>query len=319
MTRLWLVILFVPWTGFAQSTSTPEDPLTQADSLAIFELLDSLINLESISLPSQFAVRVGYNSNINAKNGAFYLYEFGITTRAAFYHKSGAFIDVTGYLSNQYQSAYYLTTPSIGYMNYDLKHWSFLIEYGHNIYNIKSKSDIITNSNTNYISQDFTDLFTGGIFYQWKKLNLKIDYTLLTGLRTAHRFNPALYFNIARNRWLGFDRITITPTIAFLFGIQKQEYSYYQKLYASPLEAIFRVRHNLPLFQLVSEEYNWSGLMNYSFRLPINFTKGSWGISLTYVYNIPTKIPEEIAVSEPGGSLYLSAVRYIEVKPHKKN
>jgi hypothetical protein len=307
----------MPWICIAQNSRSPEDELTQSDSLAIFQLLDSLINLESIPLSSQFALRVGYNSNINARGGAFNLDELGITTQAAFYHKSGLFLDASGYWSNQYNPVYYLTIASAGYMNYSFRNWSFLVEYNRYLYHLPKEDvpvSIIYTYNDNYSSQSFRNSFVAALFYQWRNLNIKFDYSALTGDRTGHRFNPTLSYNFRKNKWLGFDRLSIIPTFSVLLGVE--QVLYYRQLFSSRLEALFRLRRNLPLFS--EELQNEFGVMNYAIRFPINILKNNWGFRLSYSYNFPKRLPGETAIIEDGGSLSLSAVRYLELKPRKK-
>jgi hypothetical protein len=76
------------------------------------------------------------------------------------------------------------------------------------------------------------------------------------------------------------------------------------------------LRRNLPLFS--EELQNEFGVMNYAIRFPINILKNNWGFSLSYSYNFPKRLPGETAIIEDGGSLSLSAVRYLELKPRKK-
>ena len=319
MNRSWLWLIFIPWVGFAQDTlSLKDEPLTSTDSLAIFQLLDSLINMESLPVNSQFAIRTGYTSNINARTGAFNLSEFGATTRVAFYHKSGIFADVGGFWSNQYSPEYYLTIPSIGYMNYSLKNWSFLIEYSRYIYNLSYANgpiSIIYTYNDNYASQSFKNSFTAGIFYQWRNLNLKFDYSLLTGSRTGHTFNPTIFFTLKKNNLLGLDKIYFAPTLSILLGIERM--TDLIPLFKNQAEFRFLIRNGINPYR---KEYHYEfGVMNYGIRFPLSLTKGNWGLMLSYTYNFPKNLPGEIAIIENGGSLSFSVVRYLEIKGRKKN
>ena len=314
---IWIVI--VPLLCYAQKPELKNStqPLSSHDSLSIFRLLDSLINLSNDLTTSQFAFRVGYNSNINASGTPFKLDEFGVTTRAAYYHKSGMFADVSGYWSNQYHPIYYLTIASLGYMHSQFKNWTFLLEYSRNIYNLKKEAvpvSIIYTYNDNYSSQSFRNSFNTGAFYQWNKLNLKLDYTLLTGDRVGHRFNPTASYSFRKDNWLGMDRISFIPTLSILVGVE--QVLYYKQLYTTRLEAIRRLRNHLPLF---SEEFNSEfGIMNYALRFPIYVTKNNWGFSASYSYNFPKRLPGETASIHNGGSLSFSAVRYLEAKAVRK-
>ena len=319
MNRSWLWLALMPWACLAQTKHSFEDEyLSQSDSLAIFQLLDSLISLEPVLVNSQFAIRVGYTSNINATGNPFKLNELGITTRAAYYHRSGLFLDFSSYWSNQENSpAYYLTIASAGFMSYSLKNWSFLIEYSRYLYNLPKEDvpvSIIYTYNDNYSSQSFRNSFTGGVFYQWKNINLKLDYSALTGDRAGHRFNPAFSYNFKKRDWLGFDRVSFLPSFSLLLGVE--QVPYYRQLYRSVLDARLRLSQGLPLF---SEELrNEFGVMNYAIRFPINLSKNNWGFNFSYTYNFPQRLPGETAIIEDGGSLSISIVRYIEIKSRKK-
>jgi hypothetical protein len=314
---LALLVLACGFCAAQPNKKVEDSPLSSSDSLSIFRLIDSLMNLENEPLPSQFALRVGYNSNVNAAGGPFKFDEFGVTTRAAYYHKSGAFADVSGYLSNQYNPAYYLTITSVGYMNSSLKNWSFLVEYSRNIYHLEKESvpiSIIYTYNDNYSSQSFRNTFNAGVFYQWKNLNLKVDYSLLTGDRTGHRSNPTLSYTFRKNKWLGLDRITFMPTASVLIGVE--QVIFYEQLYKTRLEAIMRLRRGLPLFsEELKDEF---GIMNYAIRLPIYLTKKNWVFSATYTYNFPKRLPGETATIENGGNLSLAVTRYFDVMSVRK-
>ncbi|MEQ8425859.1 MAG: hypothetical protein RIA63_14170, partial [Cyclobacteriaceae bacterium] len=89
--------------------------LSLEDSLSIFNLIDSLIQLETSS-KSQIAVRVGYNSNAASSGRTLGISQFGLSPGVSYYHKSGAYLDASGYWSTEYDPSYYLTILSAGYI-----------------------------------------------------------------------------------------------------------------------------------------------------------------------------------------------------------
>lgn len=275
------------------------------------------MNMEPEKENSQLAFRASYGSNINAKGYPFELGEFGAITSAAFYHKSGFFADATGYWSNQYDPGYYLTVASAGYMSTALKKWSFLIEYNRYFYHIEQETlpvSIIYTYNDNYSSQSFKNCFAGGIYFEHLNFIFKFGYSLYTGDRTGHRFNPTLSYSFEKRNWHGIDRISILPTFSVLMGIE--QIPYYKKLFQSRLEAIYRIRRGLPLYsEELSSEF---GVMNYALRLPISISHKNWSFMLSYTYNFPKRLPGESASISDGGSLSINVVRYIDLKARWK-
>ena len=84
----------------------------------------------------------------------------------------------------------------------------------------------------------------------------------------------------------------------------------YDKLFDSRLQALFRIRNNLPLYQetLVNE----FGVMNYAFMAPLSISFKNWNFLLNYTYNIPIKLPGETTNLTNSGFLSFSMVRYFE-------
>ncbi|HPW63921.1 MAG TPA: hypothetical protein PLJ13_16615, partial [Cyclobacteriaceae bacterium] len=75
------------------------DSLLEKDSLQIFSLIDSLINLPVPAFRSQLVARLGYNSNVVSASRTLGFNQFGLAPGIAYYHKSGLYTDVTGYWS----------------------------------------------------------------------------------------------------------------------------------------------------------------------------------------------------------------------------
>lgn len=249
---------------------------------------------------SQFAIRTGYNSNIVATGRPFELGQFGISTGATFYHKSGLFMDATGYWSGEYDPSYFLTIASVGYMRTDLKNFSFVAEYSRYFYNLSEE----------YASVSYNHNFLATVLYEFKKLNARFDYSLYLGDKTGHRFTPTLSLNFEKRNWHGIRRISLYPTFSVMTGIE--QITTYVPLFKTRLGAILRIRSGLPLY---SEEQNPQfGIMNYAFSLPLTIAVKNWVFLLNYTYNIPKKLPNETTSLSNGGYLSFSIVRYIDLK-----
>jgi hypothetical protein len=300
-----------------------DDTPPPLDSLGIFQLLDSLMQLEEwVDEPlSRLAIRTGYNSNINATGSPFELGQYGISVGSTFYHKSGLFADASAYFSNQNTPDWYLTTGSLGY-TFSLPKWSFVAEYRKSFYRIND--DFISpfprvtyNYIDGYSLGIHTNNLTGTFYFEHKKLNLRFDYSLLleSGELPAHRFWPTLSFNFTKRKWLKTEKVSFYPSVSWLYGIGPvQEY---RKLYRTRLEALYRIRNGLPLLQQVENQQ--SGTQNIALTVPIAVFWKRWGAMASYTYNFPKTLPGETYVVENGGYFTCSVVRYIDIKNRRKS
>ncbi len=245
------------------------------------------------------AIRAGYNSNIVATGRPFELGQFGISAGAAFYHKSGLFVDASGYWSNEYDPAYFLTVASVGYMKTGFKGWSWLVEYSRYFYNLSDQ----------YASVSYTNNFTSTTLFEHKLLNLRFDYSLYTGEKTGHRFTPTVSLNFEKRNWRGIRKISLYPSVSTMFGIEQVRY--FRPLFRNRLERIFRDNNNLPLY---TEEFtNEFGIMNYAFNAPLSVFYKNWGFLMSYTYNIPRRLTYEETNLTNSGYLSFSVVRYFDV------
>ncbi len=273
------------------------------DSLQIFDLIDSLLKYDDaslLSMKSQMAIRLGYNSNITADNRTFNISQFGLAPGVSYYHKSGAYADLTSYWSSEYNPNLYLTVGAVGYMHTFSKKYSLLGEYSHYFYNQPSDSTV---------SVPYTNNFGISNYFEFKPLVLRLDYFLYFGERSAHRIMPSIGLNLVKRNWLGFDRVAFFPSFSVLFGSELiTEYAFYPNL-------VFRYIYNqrntpkLPYYYEINRtEF---GVMNYGFQIPITFSKKQWTFLLSYAYNIPKSLPGETLSLENTGFASLSITRYI--------
>ncbi len=70
------------------------DFFSHQDSLLIFDLIDSLFMLEALKPPSQLAVSIAYNSNVDATIGPINLDKFGMSAGLSYYHNSGVYANL---------------------------------------------------------------------------------------------------------------------------------------------------------------------------------------------------------------------------------
>lgn len=274
--------------------------LNSADSLSILDLIDGVL-LAAEPPGSQLAIRAGYNNNI-VGNGATSVTQFGLNTGVSYYDKSGAYLDVSGYYSNEYEPSYYLTVGAVGYLTSINKYWSFLAEYDHYFYTpAKSEEEEIYTPYTNnlYLSN----------YFKVSKFVFRFDYNFYFGELLAHRFAPAAGLNLTKKNWLNIDRITFMPTAGLWYGSDTiQEYV---ANYSNRLERLQLLAQRKPLFSL-QDRTVW-GIMNYTISLPLSVTYKNWSLMVSYNFNFQKGLPGESIENYRSSYAGLSVVRYFDL------
>ncbi len=275
-----------------------EAMLAKGDTLELFSLIDSIINLPEPSIKSQLIIRLGYNSNVVAASRTLGFNQFGMAPGASYYHKSGLYADLTSYWSEQYNPNFYLTVGSAGYMNSPTTWWSLMAEYSRYMYSEASDDIYIAYKNNVGISN----------FFDVKPFTFRFDYQFYFGDKQAHRINPSVMVNLEKRNLGKITRISFFPTLSMLAG-SEQITDY--KLYPNTLiGAIRRQRKGLPLYyEVVNTQF---GILNYSFIAPVSITIKNWFFNLSYTYNIPKALPGETITLENSGYISASVSRRIQ-------
>jgi hypothetical protein len=276
--------------------------LNSEDSLSLFRLIDSLIQLPDLKETSQMAIRLGYNSNIVATGRTLGMNQFGLSPGVSYYHKSGLYADASTYWSQEYTPDFYLSVLSGGYMKTISRRWSFLAEYSRYFYSA-------TGANTYH---PYTNNLGVSNYFTFKPVTFRLDYYFYFGEKKAHRIQPGVMVYLEKRKWHSIDRLLFFPTVTVLFGSENvvTDYVFYP-------DFIQRFRKNktlppnaqLPLYSTVSK--NVFGVMNYSFVAPVSLTKKQWTFLLSYTYNIPQSLPYEDLGLKSGGYLSFSITKYI--------
>lgn len=333
MKRSWLVtlLLVIAVESFAQQADSlllKNDPIfaefdsliNSSDSLSILGLIDSLLKIEPVK--SQWAARLGYNSNVNAAGRTLSINKFGLTPGLSYYHKSGVYVDASGYWSDQYKPNLYLAVFSAGYLGSITKRWSILGEYSRFVYFYKDTSvteqldratTVTYPANTPYTNNlQLTNYFDAG------KVTFRLDYSLLFGKQTVHRIAPVVSLNLSKKKIWGLDRISFFPSVGLLYGseiIPEQYVTTYELISDRPLEIIYRYRNGLPIYRkreyTVPAEELW-GIMNYAINVPISVSVKDWTFMTSYTYNFPQSLPGEDLQLTHSGYLSLSITKYFE-------
>jgi hypothetical protein len=285
----------------------PDTLYTAEDSLSIFSLIDSLLNLEE-QMGSQLALRLSYNSNVLSAGRTLGIDNFGLSPGLSYYHKSGFYGDISGFWSNDFEPSYYLTIASAGYMRDLSKSFSVMAGYDHYFYHTSEEDMYVPYSSTLSITP----------VYELKKFTFSANYSFYFGEKFAHRLMPGIGFRLEKKKLLKkIDRISINPSLYLLWGneaLTEIEYVPPQNV----KQAIANYLDHGNRFTIVARTRDVFGLMNYSFALPLVVSLKHWGLTLTYAYNIPKALPgEPDALSE---SSYVSAsfMYFIDLKRNKK-
>jgi hypothetical protein len=305
---LILVILSVSSPTKAQDTDSlfrdPEN-LTFNDSLSIFRLIDSLMNLQAGAPSSQLAVRLSYNSNVLWAGRTLGIDHFGLAPGLSYYHKTGLFADISGYWSKDFEPTYYLTIFSGGYMHVFSPRFSIIASYDHYLYNLEDE----------YIP--FNNAITISPYVDLKAVTFRLDYSFYFGERTVHRLMPSLGLNLRKKGLLGIDKVSFTPGVYMLLGNETVTEISIPSNRQEWVAAYLRMRQGLPWYIIRSQDV--FGIMNYSFMVPVHITHKNWNISLSYAYNIPKALPGETLTLSESGFLAASLTYFIDLKSKKSS
>lgn len=267
----------------ASSDSTVSDLLLEdLDTLALFQLIDSLIELESIR-SSQFSLHIGYTSEVSNAGRTLDIRQYGFNPGISYFHKSGLYADVTGFWNSDLDPHYDLTLVSLGYIGFLSPKLSYSVSYDHSFF---TDTDI---------DLDFPDWvvdmllppilnnsISAGMVLDFGAIETGIDYSWLFNKESAHRAQWRLNGDLKKHGWLGVDKITLRPAFEVLFGNADVISVTFSR------EALIQNR-----FPFLIDNDNQFGLMNYRFRMPLGVVKRPFQFIVEYNYNIPVALPGE--------------------------
>lgn len=262
------------------------EDFTFEDSLSIFNMIDSLLQAGDLN-SSQLAVRLSYNSNVLSAGRTLGIENFGLAPGISYYHKSGLYADVSGYWSLDFDPSYYLTITSLGYMHTFSKHFSAIAGYDHYFYNFNEDTYI-----------PYRNALSVTPMFDFKSLTLSLNYSFYFGDTYVNRIMPGLTWMVSKKKWLGIDRISLSPSAYALFGdetITDLEFLWPRTL----ADAIRNKKQYGRIFALVEHNKRVFGVLNYAFSAPLSIVERNWSLTLTYTYNIPKALPgEPLTLSE---------------------
>lgn len=275
--------------------------LNSADSTSILDLIDSILLAPAAGLGSQIAVRVGYNNNIVA-NGTSSISQYGLTAGASYYHKSGAYVDLTSYYSDEFKPSLYLTVGAVGYLAPINKYWSLMVEYDHYFYTPTKEEDELYTPYTN-------NLFVSN-YFKVKKFVFRFDYNFFFGDLLSHRFTPAVGFALTKKKWLKLDRVSFIPTVGLWYG--SDMVTEYVPNFSTPQQRLLLVLQKKPRFRL--EDRTVWGVMNYSLSFPLSVVYKNWTALVSYNLNFQKGLPGEGVETYRTGYFGASVIKYFDLK-----
>jgi hypothetical protein len=283
-----------------------DDILTGEDSLSIFSLIDSLLQMED-AVGSQLALRLSYNSNVLSAGRTLGIENFGLAPGVSYYHKSGLYADISGYWSKDFEPSYYLTVASLGYMHDFSKRISIMAGYDRYLYHIADAGSYMPYKNTLSVTP----------IIELKPISISTNYSFYFGDQYAHRIMPGMSVTLEKRKLLKIDRVAIMPSFFMLMGNETISEIAFVPL-QSLAEAISNFRKYGTRFKVVQTNKNVFGIMNYAISVPISISHQRWSLSFTYTYNIPKTLPGEPATLSESTYLSGSLLYLIDLKRHKK-
>ena len=254
----------------------------ELDTLGLFQLLDSLIHMESLRA-SQFSLHLGYISEVSNAGRTLDVKQYGFNPGISYFHKSGIYADVTGYWNSDLDPHYDLTVVSMGFIGFLTPKLSYSASYDHSFFTDNELDldlppwaidlllpPILNNSLSAGMDLDFGVLETG------------IDYSWLFNEESAHRLYWRLTGDLKKRKWIGLDRVSFRPAFEVLFGSAEIVDVTFSR--EAQIQKRFPYRIN---------RENEFGLMNYRLRVPVGFTKRPFQLIVEYNYNIPVSLPGE--------------------------
>lgn len=178
----------------------------EMDSLSIFNFLDSVL-LQSNSRPNQLSLRFGMTSSVTSAGRDYDINQKGYSAGISMFHKSGTYLDLSGYWNSDVSPTYNPTILSGGYLGTLSTKWSYSLDYEHWFFNPKDSSE-----------NSLTNSFGTSVSYDFKRGYFGLDYSFLFGKEISHRFIGSLTGTIDLGKWGMFKSINIFPTASIMAG-----------------------------------------------------------------------------------------------------
>jgi len=312
-----------------------------ADSMDIFDLIDSLLNTKIIG--SQLTIRTGYTSDISYAGRTFGFNQYGYNAGVAYYHSSGLYADVSGFWNSDITPSYNPTITTVGYMGTLSLKWSYNFSYDHFFYNLDQTAE----SSYYY---PLTNSLNAATYLDFGKFSATGDYAFLFGEESAHRVRLGIMYTLTAKNFGFIDRLSFIPGASVFLGSSNvynvtpvyPEYNFetrwelrqimYREYGEAPVKYLWRndrekyfalEKYTYEQFQDELTDYTLQtnyvfGIMNYGFSAPLYLYINNFTIALSYYYNIPVPLPGEDLVLTPNSYVGVSLMYNIPFQKKKR-
>ena len=232
------------------------------------------------ALPSQLVVRLSYSPQTLFAGRDYGLRQSTTTPSLNYYHRSGAYVGVSGSLYSVSTPHYLLTDLTAGYGNLLGNNLLYNFSYDHYVFS-EAGQGTLTNAGTVLLSYDVGPISLG------------TTYSLLFGNgQTGHRLLPAISgYKAWKN--LGFvDKLFILPSLSATIGTNNITYQVFPRKAVSKAT---KPKKPAKPGQPVETELTTFGLMSWNLALPVKVRVRNFTAGATYNYIIPIQLAHEPA------------------------
>ncbi len=291
-----IIIFFLGINTFIHAQTASEKHISMSDS-EMDNLIDSLLMDKPTS---ELNIGIGFQNRTLFAGRDLGIKQWNSVINASYYHWSGLYADVSGFLYGKSDPKLQMTAISLGYMKDLTEDLSISADIG---------KMIETNPDPNFPNQlsNWTSL---SLSYSINKFMPNADYTLMFGNETAKRLRLGIsYYQSFKE--VGFlDRISLSPRITTIFGNQDITYAQYWaggSLYtADSTTTTIRNPFNQKLTKLgkrlqalQNSTQSYFGLMAVDLAMGISAIKNNFRLTLTphLVKPVRLYVGEDISVN----------------------
>lgn len=232
------------------------------------------------ALPSQLVVRLSYSPQTLFAGRDYGLRQSTTTPSLNYYHRSGAYVGVSGSLYSVSTPHYLLTDLTAGYGNLLGNNLLYNFSCDHYVFS-EAGQGTLTNAGSVLLSYDVGPISLG------------TTYSLLFGSgQTGHRLLPGISGYKAWRK-LGFvDKLFILPSLSATIGTDNIVYQVFPR---KAVSKVAKPKKPAKPGQPVDTELTTFGLMSWNLALPVKVRIGNFTAGATYNYIIPIQLAHESA------------------------
>lgn len=266
MALLW-AIPFLATAQVSQSLApNPAPAAAKADSSAGWEL------------------RLDYEARTSYLGREYGNHDFSLSPQVSYSAPNGLYGRLEGLYFQPVRPGYVYTDLELGYAGDLSDHWAYSLSYNRTFYNGRiTKRDTVLRNDLEVYTQ-----------YQAGPVAVGLDYNFLFDRFRAHTLDLNVSVPLEKAHWLGFDKVSLTPTVQFDSGSSLALLRF--GTLATPLDHDF-AKIERPNLQLVP--------LAYELSLPLEVQRGPLALNLAGNLLVPLRVRGETKAPPTFG--YLSA------------